>query len=165
MCYLCRAAQLPITLEAENLQIIKWWVDGAFATHPDMRSHTGGMLSLGKGTIYGTVTRYNLNTRSSMEAELVGVDNCMPQILWTPYLLEAQGYNIQDSVVYQDNQSVMLLAKNGWVSSSKWTRHMNIHYFFVTDRIQAGDIQVDYCPIDDMIADFFMKPLQGVKFI
>ena len=96
------------------------------------------MLSLGKGTIYGTSTYQKLNTRSSTEAELLVVDDCMPQILWTWYFLEAQGYNIQDSVVYQDNQSVMLLADNGQASSSKWTQHMNICYFFVMDRIQAG---------------------------
>ena len=33
---------MPLTLEADNLQVIKWWIDGAFATHRDMRSHTGG---------------------------------------------------------------------------------------------------------------------------
>ena len=58
-------------------------------------------------------------------------------------------------MVYQDNQSAMLLAKNGRASSSKQTRHMNICYFFVTNRIQAGDIRVEYCPTDDM---------QGSKF-
>ena len=91
-----------LTLEANNLQVIKWWIDGeAFATHPDMRSHTGGMVSLGKGAIYGASTQQKLNTRSSTEAEHVGVDDCMPQILWTHYFLEPQGYQIQDSVVYQ----------------------------------------------------------------
>ena len=89
----------------------------------------------------------------------------MPQILWTRYFLEAQGYQVKDSVVYQDNQSAMLLANNGRASSSKCTRHMNIRYFFITDRIQAGDLRVEYCPTDDMIADFFMKPLQGGKFV
>ena len=59
----------------------------------------------------------------------------------------------------------MLLAKNGRASSSKWTHHMNICYFFVTDQIQVGDIRVEYCPTDDMIADFFTKLLQGGKFI
>ena len=88
----------------------------------------------------------------------------MPQILWTRYFLEAQGYQIHDSVVYQDNQSAMLLANNGRASSSKQTCHMNIRYFFVTNRIQAGDLRVEYCPTDDMIADFFTKPLQGSKF-
>ena len=136
MRYLRATARLPLSLEADTLQVIKWRIDGAFATHPDMRSHTGGMLSLGQGAVYGASTRQKLNTRSSTKAELVGVDDCMPQILWMQYFLEAQGYQIQDSVVYQDNQSAMLLANNGRASSSKWTRHMNIRYFFVTDRIQ-----------------------------
>ena len=56
MCYLCSTARLPLMLEADNLQIIIWWIDGAFATHPDVHSHTGGMLSLGKGAIYGAST-------------------------------------------------------------------------------------------------------------
>ena len=89
----------------------------------------------------------------------------MPQILWTHYFLEAQGYQVKDSVVYQDNQSAMVLANNGRASRSKRTRHMNIRYFFITDRIQAGDLRVEYCPTDDMIADFFTKTLQGGKFV
>ena len=56
MRYLHSTARLSLTLEANNLQVIKWWIDGAFATHPDMWSHSGGMLSLGKGAIYGTST-------------------------------------------------------------------------------------------------------------
>ena len=47
---------LPITLEADDLQLVHWWIDGAFATHRDMRSHTGGAMSLGQGVIYGTST-------------------------------------------------------------------------------------------------------------
>jgi hypothetical protein len=54
----------------------------------------------------------------------------MPQVLWTKYFLKAQGYKIDDSKIYQDIQSTILLAKNGRGSSSKRTRHINIQYFF-----------------------------------
>jgi hypothetical protein len=86
---------------------------------------TGGAMTLGKGVIYGTSTRQKLNTKSSTEAELVGVNDVMPQILWTRYFLEAQGYDIKDSITYQDNQSSILLEKNGRASSGKRTRHIN----------------------------------------
>ncbi len=66
-------------------------------------------MSLGKGAVYGASIRQKLNTRSSTEAELVGVNDLMPQVLWTKYFLEAQGYPVSDNVVYQDNQSAMLL--------------------------------------------------------
>jgi len=35
----------------------------------------------------------------------------MPQVLWTRHFLESQGYKVHDSVLYQDNQSAMLLDK------------------------------------------------------
>ena len=113
MKFLRKTITLPLTLEADDLQLVHWWIDRAFTTHQDMCSHTGGAMSLGKGVIYGTSTHQKLNTRSSTEAELVAVDDCMSQVLWTHYFLDAQGYNINDCIVYQDNKSAILLEQNG----------------------------------------------------
>ena len=121
-------------------------------------------MSVGKGAAYSTSTRQKLNTKSSTEGELVGVDDIMPQCLWTRNFLEAQGYQITDNVVLQDNKSAMLLENNGKRSSGKRTRHIDIRYFFVTDRIGKGDMRVEHCPTESMIGDFFTKPLQGIKF-
>jgi hypothetical protein len=60
---------MPLALEADNMHIVKWWVDASFAVHPDMKSHTGGVMSLRKGAVYGSSTWQKLNTRSSTEAE------------------------------------------------------------------------------------------------
>ena len=146
------------------MNIMKWWVDASFAVHHDMKSHTGGSLSLGRGAVYGTSTKQKINTTSSTEAETVGIHEVLPQIPWTRYFMEAQGYGIEDSIVYQDNQSAILLAKNGRGSSSKRTRHINIRYFFVADRIASKEVKVEYCPTGDMVADYFTKPLQGSLF-
>jgi hypothetical protein len=73
---------------------VRWWVKTSYAAYPDMRSHRGGAMSLGRGMIYGISKRQKLNTKSSTEAELVGVDDVMPQVLWTLYFIEAQGYKI-----------------------------------------------------------------------
>ena len=81
-----------------------------------MKSHTGDKLSLGKGSIYSTSVRRNLNTRESTEAELVGVADVMPVILWRNYFLESQGYSIVIDI-FQDKQSPMLLENNGRDSS------------------------------------------------
>ena len=164
MKYLRKTITLPLTLEADDLQLVHWWIDGAFATHQDMCSHTGGAMLLGKGVIYGTSTCQKLNTRSSMKAELVAVDDCMSQVLWTRYFLDAQGYSINDCIVYQDNKSAILLEQNGRASSSKWTCHINIRYYFVTDRANCGEIKLKYCPTTKMLGDYFTKPLQGGLF-
>jgi hypothetical protein len=96
---------------------------------------------------------------------LVGVDDVMPMILWTRQFMEGQGYDITENVVYQDNQSAMLLERNGQQSSTKRTRHLDIRYFFVTDRIRGKQLTVEYCPTGDMWADVFTKPLQGAAFV
>ena len=164
MRYLRKTARLPLTLEAHDLHVLKWSVDASFAVHPDMRSHSGASMTMGKGTINGSSRKQKLNTKSSTEAELVGVDDNMTQIIWTRYFLEAQGYAVTDNILLQDNKSTILLENNGKASSSKRTRHVNIRYFFVTDRIKKGEVRVEYCPTESMVADYFSKPLQGRLF-
>jgi hypothetical protein len=160
--YLRVTVELP--LEAGNMQVIKWWVDASYAVHSDMKSNTGGMTTMGKGVVYGTSTRQKLNTRSSTEAELVGMHDVLPQVIWTRYFLMSQGYEGVESVVYQYNQSSILLETNRKLSSGKQTRHINIRYFFVADRIKAKELMVEYCPTGDMLAGFLTKPLQGKMF-
>jgi hypothetical protein len=163
MQYLRNTRELPLTLEGVHGKV-QWWVDASFAVHPDMRSHTGVIMSLGKGTAYSMSTRQKINTKSSTEAELVGVDDAMSSIVWTRNFLQAQGYNVTDNIVYQDNQSAMLLEKNGQASSGKRTRHIDIRYFFIKDRIANNELRIEYCPTDDMLSDILTKPLQGAKF-
>ena len=155
--YLRGTMDLVLTLKADNTSIIKWYVDVAYAVHPDMRSHTGGAMTLGKGFGYATSTKQKLNTKSSTEAELVGCDDVIGQIIWTNYFLEWQGYNCSNTILYQDNKSAILLEKNGKLSSGKKTKHINIRYFFITDRIGNGELTVEYCPTDKMVADFLVN--------
>ena len=79
--YLDSTSHLTLTLELDNNGTLHWWVDAAFTVHHNMRSHTGGMLSLGKGAVFSTSTKQKLNNKSSTKAEFVGVDDLMPKIL------------------------------------------------------------------------------------
>jgi hypothetical protein len=162
--YLRGSLDIVLTLGADDLHIVKWWVDASFAVHPDMKSHTGVTMSMGKGSVYSSSTRQKLNTKSSTEAELVGVDDRMPQILWTRYFLESQGDEVRDDKIYQENQSAVFLENNGRGSGSQRTRHINIRYFFVADMIKASEVSVEYCPTTEMNSDLFTKPLQGSLF-
>ena len=121
-------------------------------------------MTFGKGMIDGSSKAQKINTTSSTEAEVVAVHDNMPAILWVRYFLEAQGYLQKASKLHQDNVSSKLLELNGRGSSSKRTRHMNIRYFFVGDVAARKHITIEYCPTDEMIGDFFTKPLGGAKF-
>ena len=97
----------------DSMHIMKTWVDASYAVHPDMRSHTGGCISFGKGMIISKSLKQKLNTKISTEAELVGATDMLPANLWTKYFIEAQGYNLTENDFNQDNESTMKLEKNG----------------------------------------------------
>jgi hypothetical protein len=164
MRFLKRTADDVLTLKVDDISLIKWHLDASFAVHADFKSHTGATMSLGKGAIQSISTKQKINTRSSTEAELVSDDDIIAKVLWTRRFIESQGYNVKDNVIYRDNQSTMKLEQNGKASSGKRTRHFNIKYFYITDLIQQGELSVQYCPTDQMIADYMTKPLTGKKF-
>ena len=116
-----------------------------------------------EGPFLAKSTKQRLVTRSSTEAEIVAFsDNCSP-VIWSRDFLIAQGYDMPPAKVYQDNMSSMALELRGASKSDK-TRHVNIRYFWVKDRIDNNEISVEYKPTDEMIADVLTKPLQGKKF-
>eukprot|EP00980_Cylindrotheca_fusiformis_P018032 scaffold5767_cov92-Cylindrotheca_fusiformis.AAC.4 len=164
--YLNDTLDLLLTLSIDNLCVVKTWVDAAFATHDDMRSHTGGIISMGKGALYASSHRQKLTTKSSTKAELiVRASDFLGQTLWTTNFLRAQGYDVHTSEYFQDNQSAMKMEKNGRQSAGQKSRHINIRYFFIKDRIDSGEINlVLYCPTGEMLGDFFSKPQHGSLF-
>jgi hypothetical protein len=153
-----------LTLSADDLRVVKWYVDASFAVHPDFKSHTGTVMTLGKGAMQSIARKQKMNVRSSTEGELVAVDNAATMILWTKLFLEAQGHDVEKNIVYQDNKSAILLETNGKKSSGKRTCTLNIRYFFITDQVEKGNAQIEHCGTDNIVGDFFTKPLQGKKF-
>jgi hypothetical protein len=165
MKYLNGTREMVLMLSADALNILKWYVDASFAVHADFKSHTGSVMSMGKGAITTMSRKQKLNTKSSTTAELVGADDVSTMMLWTKLFMEEQGYPIKENILYQDNKSAILLEKNGRKSAGKQSRAINVRYFFIADQVNKGNIKVMYCPTDEMIGDFMTKPLQGKKFL
>ena len=142
---------------ADSLDNLYMWVDASYATHPNMRSHSGGAMSFGTGILHGKSTKQKLNTKSSTEAELVAVSDYIPYHIWMIIFLTQQGYEIENKVLYQDNQSAIKMEVNRRNSCTGNSRHINIRYFFVHDRIKNGKLDVVHCPTEKMLADFFYE--------
>ena len=139
-------------------------IDAAYGTHPDFRIYTGGVVSLGRGALINKSVKQKLNTKSSCEAEVVGVSDVFPANIWLTNFLHAQGYKVHDNVLYQDNTSAIKMHKNGWMSCSKKSRHIAITYFFIKDRHDKGEFTIKHCPTTLMLADYHSKSLQGKLF-
>ena len=101
--------------------------------HDDCKGHTGGVLILGKGAALSKSSGQKINTKSSSEAELVGVDDILPTILWAKYFIEAQGYDIEHNIIHQDNESTLRMINNGKKSCTARSKHIKAKFFLAKD--------------------------------
>ena len=164
MKYLNSTMELGITFDMSEDMSICAFIDASYGVHADGKSHSGAIITLGKhGPVHAKSNKQKLVTKFSTEAELVSLSDNVSQVIWTRDFLMSQGYNMKAATVYQDNMSTMALAEKGRSTAEK-TRHINIRYFFVKDRVEAGEIEIKYCPTEHMLADILTKPLQGRAF-
>ncbi len=104
---------MKLTLVVDNLHTLRWSVGASYRVHNGLKGHTGTMISLGQGMAMSFSWGQKLNVRSSTIAEKINVDTAIPNIMWGKYFIEYQGYNVTSNILYQDNQSCILLATNG----------------------------------------------------
>ena len=162
--YVRGTKDLGIVLQADKHIAVYGYIDASYGIHADFKSHTGTVIGIGKGPVFAKSSAQKINTKSSCEAELVGLSDSTGYIIWVRNFLMEQGYEVAPATVYQDNTSAISLIKNG-KSQADRTRHIAIRYFFVADRVASKEIKVEYLRTGEMIADILTKPLQGQLFI
>jgi hypothetical protein len=163
--YLNGTKYMKLILGADEMKLnIHWYIDGSHQVHEDCRGQIGSLMTMGKGAAISSSNMMKCNTQSSTETELVSLHDKLPDVIWTRYFVECQGYDIDEYVIFQDNMSSLSLEKNGRISSSKRTKHIKAKYFLIKDYYKSGEIDLRYCPTDVMWADVLTKPLQGQKF-
>ncbi len=152
-----------IVIKAEDGLVVKAYVDASYGVHADMKSHTGCVITLGKGPIFVRSAKQKLVSKSSTEAELIALSDSAGQVIWTREFLTFQGYDIGPAVIYQDNMSTIALVNKGR-SHAPGSRHINIRYFFIKDRIDTGELVVEHLSTLEMISDFSkVVPLKKEK--
>ena len=72
----------------------------------------------------------------------------------------AQRYSVYDIKVWQDNVSTIALAKKG-KSTSHRTKHIAARYFFIKEKIDEEEIEVEIKPTRQMLANMVIEPLKG----
>ena len=77
------------------------------------------------------------------------------------YFVEAQGYTIDTNLLYQDNKSTIILAKNGRMSAGKNSKHTQNRFFFIADKVAKGDVKIRHMGIKLMWVDVNTKPVKG----
>ena len=105
-----------------------------------------------------------MNVARSTESELVSIEDVLGMIMWCKYFVEAQGYTIENTILYQDNKSTILLAKNGRMLAGKNSKQIKNRFFLITDKVAQRELEIHHMGNKSMWADVNTKPVHGELF-
>jgi hypothetical protein len=165
--YLNRTRDLGLVLggDADGNFHLSAYVDASFGVHADGKSHTGMFITLGRGIILAKSVKQKIVSKSSCEAELIGLSDISSLLAWQQEWMTVMGDadHAYPGVLFEDNMSTMHLAENGRSNSDR-TKHIKLRYFFIKQYLDSGEFVLKHCSTDRMIADVLTKPLQGEHF-
>ena len=89
---------------------------------------------------------------SSTKAEYKGEAVAACKVVWLKRILEDQGVPIQDLILlYCDNLSSIYLDRNPVLHAR--IKHIEVHYHFIRERIQVGDVDLHHISMNLQVAD------------
>ncbi|KAE9279871.1 hypothetical protein PF001_g24507 [Phytophthora fragariae] len=97
---------------------------------------------------------------SSTEAEYMALSDCVKECVWMRRLLKDIGAEqVGHTVIYEDNQGAMALAKN--VGYQARTKHIDIRYHFIREKVVSNEVELEYVDTKNQLADFMTKSLSS----
>jgi hypothetical protein len=101
--------------------------------------------------------------RSSTEAEYKALVDGTVEVIWLQYLLtDLQVPSVSAPTIWCDNLGATYLSVNPIFHAR--TKHVEVDYHFVCDRVAKKKIQIRFVPSWDQLADVFTKPLPVASF-
>ena len=161
--YLQGTKNMGITLGGSALSL-RGYADADYAADASSRRSTSGsVILLSDGPVMWSSRRQPCVTLSTAESEYVALSSAVQEIVWLRALLKELGFGQKEPTeVMEDNQSAIAIATGA--NTSRRTKHIDVRYHYVREKVKTGEIKVTYCATGDMIADVFTKPLGSSKF-
>ena len=128
----------------------------------DKKSTSGACQFLGRSLVCWSSKKQNCISLSTAEAEYVAAASGCTQLLWMRQTLRDYGVDNDKVPLLCDNESAIKIAYNP-VQHSR-TKHIEIRNHFIRDHVARGDIELQYVPTKDQLADIFTKPLDEARF-
>jgi len=164
--YLKATRNRGIVLRIGEHMTVRAYIDAAYGVHSSSgKSHTGCAIVLGEGgPVSVRSTKQKIVTKSSTEAELVGLSDTASAAIHLRNFVLAQGYDTGPAVLYQDNLSCLALMKRGGPGSER-SRHINIRHFWLHEKASDGEVAYEHLGTKKMFANALTKPVQGSQFL
>jgi hypothetical protein len=175
--YLNGTRSLGISFDGNQPTQLLGFADANWAGSEERRSTSGNVFMYGGGAISWRSQQQPTVALSTMEAEYVSLSGCTQQAVWLRRLVaevEDRLGVLRESApthiihaeapthIMEDNQACIQFAKDPKDHSR--AKHIAIRYHFVREKILTGDICVDYCGTNSMIADLLTKEVTANQF-
>ncbi len=164
--YIAGTSHLKLHITHTDLKLFGQF-DAAFATHTDFKSHSGKIVYLGTVPIWFKSNKQKLNTKASAHAELNAMYEGLDVLLWLRAILNflvPEFNNNKPVTVYQDNQSTIKIAQLGKASTKSKSRYINCRTFWIKDLIDNNEIDIEYLPSEQIVADALASIRTGSDF-
>ena len=124
----------------------------------DRKSISGYIYFLGGAAISWKSSKQSCVALSTTEAEYIASSSASQEAIWLQQLMsDLLNKRVQETTIFEDNQSTICLAKNQQVH--RRTKHVDIKYHLIRDLVEAERIKLTYCASKDMVADILTKGL------
>lgn len=143
---------------------IEAYTDASFATHPDRKSQTGTVCTIGGAPYYCTSTRQKINAKSAAESEMIAISDSCTMITWGQQFLYYQGYvHLPPARIWEDNAATLFNLDRGAATGAN-SRHYEVKYFYISDLQERGIVRAEYLETAEMTADLLTKGVTGDIF-
>ena len=161
--YLKTTADYSIVFNGKHKQELQGFADASWASDLDSRrSTTGYVFFLHNSVVSWKSKRQPTVATSSTEAEYMALYSATQEAVWLRLLLSELGCTLETATkIYEDNQGCIALAKNPVFHAR--TKHIDIKYHFLREKVEEGVIELEYMPTDKMVADGLTKSLGRIK--
>jgi hypothetical protein len=134
------------------------YVDADWGGAEDRKSTTGYLFLLNNAPISWTSKKQQTVALSSTEAEYIALAQATKEAIWLRKLLKDLGQEqINPTIIYEDNKSAIALASNS--SHHQRTKHIDVQYHFIREKIQSKEIAILHAATGDQLADAMTKGL------
>ncbi|XP_031264166.1 uncharacterized protein LOC116122465 [Pistacia vera] len=127
------------------------------------RSISGFCFNLGSGSVSWASKKQPTVALSSTEAEYRAAMLATCESIWLTHLIKDLGEKVDYKVpIKSDSISSIMLASNPTFHAR--TKHIEVHYHFICEKIISKEIDLLYISTKDEVADIFTKALCSDQF-